>query len=199
MNKQEFLETLENGLNGLPQDEIDERLSFYGEMIDDRIEEGLSEEDAVFEIGSVDEIVAQIIGDVPLAKLVKQKVKAKRKMKAWEIVLLSVGSPLWIALLIAAFAVVLSLYVAIWSVIISLWAVFASAIGCALGGIIGGAFFIGCRNVVTGIAIIGAGIVFAGLSVLFFFGCKAATKGILLLTRKVLFSIKNCFVRKGAG
>ena len=47
MNKQEFLSQLRKGLAGLPQNDIEERLAFYGEMIDDRIEEGLSEEEAV--------------------------------------------------------------------------------------------------------------------------------------------------------
>ena len=39
MNKQEFLMRLREGLSGLPQNEIEERLTFYSEMIDDRIEE----------------------------------------------------------------------------------------------------------------------------------------------------------------
>ena len=37
MLKTEFLTELQNGLSGLPQADIDERLSFYSEMIDDRI------------------------------------------------------------------------------------------------------------------------------------------------------------------
>ena len=44
MNKQEFLAELRKGLSGLPQDDIEERLIFYDEMLEDRIEEGLSEE-----------------------------------------------------------------------------------------------------------------------------------------------------------
>ena len=46
MNKREFLASLRNGLYGLPQDDIEERLGFYAEMIDDRMEEGLTEEQA---------------------------------------------------------------------------------------------------------------------------------------------------------
>ena len=47
MGKQEFLAQLRKGLQGLPQEDIEERLTFYSEMIDDRMEEGLSEEEAV--------------------------------------------------------------------------------------------------------------------------------------------------------
>ena len=57
MNKQEFLAGLQKGLSGLPQEDVEERLTFYGEMLDDRMEEGLSEEEAVAAAGSVEEIV----------------------------------------------------------------------------------------------------------------------------------------------
>lgn len=57
MNKQEFLAALAEGLTGLPQADVEERLAFYGEMIDDRMEEGLTEEEAVKEAGPVQDIV----------------------------------------------------------------------------------------------------------------------------------------------
>ena len=109
MNKQDFLLRLRAGISGLPQEDIEERAAFYNEMIDDRMEEGLSEEEAVAEIGPVDEIVQQIIADTPLTKIVKENVKPKRKLKTWEIVLLAVGSPIGVSRLIAAAAVVFSL------------------------------------------------------------------------------------------
>ena len=56
MTKLEFLESLEKGLSGLPKNDIDERIAFYSEIIDDRIEEGLSEEDAVSKIGMLSRI-----------------------------------------------------------------------------------------------------------------------------------------------
>lgn len=196
MSRQEFLKQLRKGLSGLPQDDVEERLTFYSEMIDDRMEEGLSEEEAVGEIGSVDEIVAQTIAEIPLAKLVKEKMKPKRRLGAWEIVLLVLGSPLWLSLLIAAFAVVFSVYVALWSVIISLWAVEVSLWGTVFGGIIAGIVFALTGNGLTGVAMIGASIVCAGLSVFLFFGCKLATKGAAWLTKKMALGIKNCFIKK---
>ena len=196
MNKQEFLAQLRKGLSGLPKKDIDERLTFYSEIIDDRMEDGIPEETAVSEIGTVDDIVSQIIADIPLGELVKEKIKPKKKLKAWEIILLVLGSPLWLSLLIAAFAVFLSLYVVFWSVIISLWAVFASFVACGFAGVVAGAVFAAGGNGLTGIAVIAAGIVCAGLSAFMFFGCKAATKGILKLTKKFAIWIKNCFIKK---
>ena len=47
MNKQEFLDELRKGLCGLPENDVDERLDFYSEMIDDLTEDCLSQEEAV--------------------------------------------------------------------------------------------------------------------------------------------------------
>lgn len=196
MNKQEFLEQLRKGLSGLPKDDISERLTFYGEMIDDRMEEGVPEETAVREIGTVDELVSQSIADIPLGKLVKETITPKKKLKAWEIVLLALGSPIWLSLLIAVLAVILSVYVVLWSAIVALWAVFTAVAACGLVGIAAGVYFAVGGNVLTGIAVIGAGIACAGLSVFLFFGCMAATKGILKLTKKLSVFIKNRFVKK---
>lgn len=199
MNKKEFFAQLRQGLAGLPQAELDERLLFYSEMIEDRIEEGASEEEAVAAVGSVDEIIAQIVGEIPLATLVKEKIKPKKRLSGWVIALLVLGSPIWFSLLIVAVSVVFSLYVALWAVIFSLWAVFVSLAGSAFGVIIGGIYLSFFHPIFTGLALVGAGLVCAGLSILFFLGCKAATKGLLVLTKKMLFGIKNAFVKKGGA
>lgn len=196
MKKFEFLLQLHDQLSCLPQDDLDERLAFYNEMIDDRMEEGLSEEDSVAQIGSVDEIVSQIIAETPLSKLVKAKIKPKKRRKTWEIVLLAVGSPVWFPLLIAAFAVAFSLYVSLWAILISFWAVFVSLGACALGGVVSGIAFVCTGNGLSGIAMIGAACICAGLSIFLFYGCKAATKGFVRLTKITVLGIKRCIVKK---
>ena len=198
MNKQEFIAALRSRLSGLPKEDVEERLGFYGEMIDDRIEDGLSETEAVRDIGNIDDIASQIIGDIPLVKIAKERIKPKRRLGAWEIVLLAVGSPLWLSLVIVAVAAVLSVYVALWSVIISLWASFGALVGCAVGGIVSGAVLTVIGKYV-GIALIGAGIACAGFAIMFFFGCGAATKGIIWLTKRIALGIKSCFIKKEKG
>lgn len=196
MNKQEFLAELRSGLSGLPRDEVEERLTFYGEMIDDRMEEGLTEEDAVSDIGTVDEVVSQIVAEIPLSKLVKERVRPKRSLQAWEIVLLILGSPLWLSLLIAAIAVVLAAYIVVWSVIVSLWAANLSLAAGTLEGAISAVLFTVRGNALTAAAMLGAGIFCAGLSIFLFFGCKEATKGTLLLTRKTVWGMKSLLIGK---
>ena len=196
MNKQAFLSRLAEGLSGLPQDEITERLAFYGEMIDDRVEEGSSEEDAVAQIGSVGEIAAQIVAEIPITRLVKERVKPARRLRSWEIALLALGAPVWLSLLLAAFAVLLSVYAALWSVIAALWAVNVSCAVCSLGGLAAGAALLYQGDGLQGAFMIGAGIALAGLSIFLFFGCRAATAGAWLLTKKIGRGVKSLFLRK---
>ena len=197
MTKMQFLLSLHDKLAGLPRDEVEQRLDFYCEMIEDRMEEGLSEAQAVAEVGSVDEIAEQITADIPLVKIVKGKIKSKRRMKPWEVTLLAVGGPVWVPLLISAVAVVFSLYISLWAVVITMWATFASfvagaaaALAMGIGHCIGG-------NLFAGFALIAACFVCAGLAIFFFFGCKSASKGALWLAKKMIFAAKTKFARKG--
>ena len=195
MNKQEFLTELRKGLSGLPQDDIEERLAFYGEMLDDRIEEGLSEDAAVAEIGDANEIVRQTVADIPLAKLAKERIKPKRRLRAWEIILLALGSPVWLSILIAA-AVIFSLYVSVWAVIVSLWSVFVSLAVCAVVSVPLCVLLVAGGSGASGIVTLSAGIICAGLSIFMFFGCMETARGILILTRKITIGIKNRFIGK---
>lgn len=201
MTKSEFLAALCDRLVGLPQSEIDGRVLFYSEMIDDRIEEGANEEDAIASIGSLDEIIAEILEDVPLLCIVKEKVKKKKKKalrraKTLKIVLLAVGSPVWLPLLISAFVVVLSLYLSLWALVISLWALFASLAACGLAGIVGGLVYAILVKPIDGILLVAAGLVCSGLAIFVFLGCKAATMGTAKLAKKIVLCVKNMFVGK---
>lgn len=194
MKKQEFLTVLKAKLKGLPQKEMEERLSFYGEMIDDRMEEGLSEENAVLDMGSIDEIANQIIANTPLLNIVKEKITPKRRLRAWQIVLLAIGSPLWLSLMISLFAVILSLYAVIWSVVISVWAVFVSLAVVGVGGVLAGPICAVANDSLMGSLIVGLGFICLGLSIFAFPLCIWMTKGIVWLTKKMAIAIKKCFM-----
>lgn len=199
MDKQTFIAELRARLSGLPQQELEDRLSFYCEMIDDRIEDGNSEEDAISNIGSVETIAAEIISDIPLSKIAKERIKPKRRLRAAEIVLIAVGSPIWISLGAAAFAVILSLYATLWSLVVSIWAVFASFVACAPAAAVAGVTLTINGNTPGGIAMIGMGLILAGLAIFSFFGCRAATVGCARLTKNIILGIKKLFMRKGAA
>lgn len=196
MNRNEFFETLRKGLTGLPQADIDSSIDFYNEMIDDRMEDGLTEEEAVTAVGPVHEIVAQILSETSFTKLVKAKVNQNRAWKAWEIILLILGSPIWLTLLIGIVIIVLAVYIVIWSAIITLY---AADISLALGGIVGilGSFvYFPTGNVAGATLFIGAGLVCAGFSILLFFGFNQVTKGVIYISRRIWRGIKSVFIRK---
>jgi len=199
MNKQEFLAKLRIELSAFPQNDAEECLLFYSEMIDDRIEEGLSEEQAVLAVGTIDEIVLQMASEIPPEKMASIKAKPKRHLSIGEIILLTLGSPIWLSLAIAAFAVILSIYICIWAVIFSLWSIFVSLAACSVGGVLSCFVFTAEGKVASGLAMFAAGIVCAGLSIFMFYGCKAATKGTLILTKKATIWIKSRLTKKEAS
>ncbi|MBO5305664.1 MAG: hypothetical protein J6B12_02765, partial [Clostridia bacterium] len=142
------------------------------------------------------QIAAQILTDIPLAKLAKERIKPKRRLGVWEIVLIAIGSPIWLSLAIAVLAVVFSLYAVLWSVVISFWAVFVSLACCAFGGVVAGGAFAFGGYALSGVAVVAAGLICAGLSIFAFFGCKAATKGAAMLAKGFALGLKKCFVGK---
>ena len=72
MKKEDFLNKLRIKLSNLPKEDLDERINFYSEMIDDRIEDGFQEEEAINDIGTLDEVSRQVIANYPLKKLIKE-------------------------------------------------------------------------------------------------------------------------------
>ena len=119
-----------------------------------------------------------------------------RHLQIWEVVLLVLGSPLWIVLLITSIAVLLSVYVAVWAVIAALWAVEVSFIAGSFGSIVMSIWKLFQGNGLQSIVMICAGAVLAGLSIFLFFGCKAATKSTVVLTGKIAMKVKSLFQKR---
>ena len=196
MRKYAFLAKLQNRLSGLPQEDIEKSLEYYAELIDDRMEDGLDEESAVRSLGSIDEIASQIFSEIPMKKIVREKVKKQGGMRAWEIVLLAVGSPIWIVLLAAAFLILLSVYIVIWSGAIVVYSVGIAFSALAVGGTLGSVILLAVGRVGTGLLLLGTGLFSAGMSILMFFACKYTTKGLVWLSKKIWIGVKICIVGK---
>ena len=194
MNKQEFLSSLRQRLNGLPKEDIDERISFYEEMINDRIDDGKSEEEAIADIGTVDQIIEEIAQDTPLRKLVKEKIKPKRKLKAWEIVLIILGSPLWFPLALTALILIGVFYLLVWILVLVSYTVETSLVASSILGSLIFAFYL--INGEFNMASIGISIMSAGGAFLFLFPCLWSTKGTLKLSKFLMTKIKMLFINQ---
>ena len=197
MNKAEFLLEIARGIAGMPREDVDRWLEYYTEMLEDRIEEGMSEAEAVAALGEPGEIVKQILSQTPLTRLIKNKVKPKRRLRVWEIILIVLGSPIWLSVALALAAVFFSVYVTLWSCVIVVYAVELSFALCLPLGI----FLFGIQLWVdapsAGILMLGAGLLLGGLSVFGLKVCKWLTRAMLLATRGFGLSMKLLFVGKG--
>ncbi len=89
MTKQLFLNELAAALHSLPREERYRTLGYYDELIDDRMEDGQSEEDAVASLGEPQQVAREILGEEEPAP------STSRGRKVWLIVLLVLGFPLW--------------------------------------------------------------------------------------------------------
>ena len=192
MNKQEFLTALRSRLHGLPQSDQQKSLNYYSEIIDDQVEDGLSEEAAVATLGSIDEIVQQIFMETPLPTLVKAK--PSRRMKGWEIVLLILGSPIWLPILLAVLVVILGITVTYWSVILALYALDLSFAVCAVVGFVGFASLCWIRQPIQAMALLGVGLIGLGIAILGFFLCNRIVALTLRMNRWFLRRIKSQFI-----
>ena len=123
MNKAEFLAEIRRKIQGLPQSDIEKFLDYYAEMIDDYTEDGHTEEEAIRELGSVEQIVEQILKETPLPRLVQEKVRPTRALRAGEIILLLLGSPLWVPMVLAVLALFFGAYVLLWAAVAVLYAI----------------------------------------------------------------------------
>ena len=198
MKKYEFLAELQNRLEGLSAEDIKASLDYYAEMIDDRIDDGMDEEAAVESIGTPAEAAAQILGEMPITKLVRARVKPKKSLGALAITLIIIGSPIWITLAAAAFVIAISLAAVIFSVWVAVWSVFAALAGSAIGGILGCPFVIINNGAGLGIALLGAGLFAGGLAIFAFFGCVALSRLLGKGIKKLFAFIKRKIIGKEA-
>ena len=197
MNKEEFLRALEQRLDALPESEWVKSISYYDEIIDDMVENGLTEEEAVAHLGPVQKIAEDDLLEVPITTLVKARAKRPHRLRWWELVLIVIGSVVWLPLLIALLCTVFCVYAAICAVIV---AVFGVVLALGLSALaIPFMLLFAANNVAgpAGIAMgIGAMLVLGGLAVVFFVGAVKLAKCLGKLAGAFGRWIKRLFIRK---
>ncbi|MBQ7322043.1 MAG: DUF1700 domain-containing protein [Clostridia bacterium] len=197
MTKHEFLSELRRRIDQLPTQDKQKSLDFYAEIIDDRMElGGMTEEEAVAAMGPFDEITEQILMDIPLPRLVKARLRPTRALRAWEIVLLILGSPVWLPLSIAAAAVIFSVYAVFWSVVLTFYAVDLTFAISAVASLPTAILLFCTGEPLFGLFFLGAMLILGGLTIGWFFLCNYATKGTWWLCKKTMLGIKSLFIRK---
>ena len=136
MTKNEFLSALERQLASLPESDRKRSILYFDEIIADRMEEGLSEEEVLAEMESVEEIAKGILSDA--AEEPAETEKTVRKVGGcplWLAILLAVlGAPIWLPVAFAVAVTLVTIYMIPWILILTLFCV---AIGFIIGGLAG--------------------------------------------------------------
>lgn len=202
MSKKEFTDELRIRLVEAGVSPVQDLIDFYDEAINDRIESGMSEEDAVLSVESIDTIVENAKLDMPISTLVKTKIiDSHKKSKesgngvVW-IILAILGFPVWGPLAIAFIAVVFSIFLTFACII---FAIFVTELGIGIGGIgalVGVVFGIykGVIPFVSVLAGIGSGLILIGLSVLLFKPVSLLAKGLVGAMKVFFKGVKKIFV-----
>lgn len=193
MTKQEFLSELERALGKLPHAEVEQALAFYDEAISDRMEDGLSEAEALAGLGPVDEIAAQIAAETP--PIPRAIARANTGSRTLNIVLLAVFSPIWIPIVLALAAAALAVYVAIWAVIAALWAVDAVLVLMPFAGLAALASTLGGGMPLPGVFVFGLSLVSSGFGLVASFAVFWASNLLFQATRTFARWIASLFVR----
>lgn len=194
MTKSEFLNGLDARLSALSLSDREQSLEYYAEMIDDRIEDGMSEADAVADIGRPDAIARRILLEMPLTALTSPIKKTARSPLTY--VLIVLGTPIWGSLLIAAAAILIALYAVVVSLFVSYCAVGIALFAGAIAGIYGTVSFAVHGKPAQAMAMLGAGGVCAGLGLLMCFGLKPIWRFAVKLCGMPIRFIRNYFAKR---
>ena len=194
MNTQEFFALFKEELSGLPKDDLEERVAFYEEITNDKMDEGKSEEQAIAELDSVQTIVEQIASETSLVKLVKEKYKPKRSLRGWEIAMLIIGFPLWFPLLITFFALVFVFYVLTWLISIIAATIEVSLAGYGFWSLI--CFFGSMADGNSQFLLLGMSLMGIGGAILFGFILKPAFILNIKISKGLFLGIKKSFMKR---
>lgn len=199
MTGHEFLSQLESRLSDLPKTQTESFLAFYRESIADRVEEGLTEEEAVAQLGDLDTIEREIRLEMPLGTLVKSKVQAEsvkvKESPVW-IILAILGAPIWLALGAGVLAAAVCVYAAIWAAAVSIVLAVAALVLAVLGLLVGGVFLLFSPVPAAGLLILGAALICAGLAFLVTPGVIWLVKKLAQLSVRFVKWLKGRFVSK---
>lgn len=188
MLKPEFINKLSSHLHYLAPLERNRAIEYYSELISDKVENGMAEEDVIAEFGDIGQLANTILEE---NNFPPQKKKSKwDEYKVLIIVLLVLGSPILFGLAMGALGVLIGIAATVFSLVIALVST------CFAFGVSGIAAFISSftllpTNPSAGIFQMGTGLVLIGSSVLLTIGCVYLLKLLIKLIIKLVKYISN--------
>ena len=208
MNRLEFINALGGRLEQLPKEEVQKVLDYYVESINDRMEAGMSEEEVIEAFGDLDMLAAEILVEqgylappaAPVPVLEPEPgspdmpppAGQKKHLPVWAVVLLILGSPIWLSLGVAAAAVGLSVYIVVLALLFSLWCIAISfAAAGAAGAVLSFLAPVTPDTLAFRLLACGACLVLAGIGVLLLPACRGISGGFGHLHRRLWDKIRS--------
>lgn len=141
MIKKEFMENLYNRLSTIDTNERNNIINYYDELIDDKVDSGTPVEEAIRELGSVDEIIIRLNFNIDNKKrnniinksdstTNRNSKKMDREQKKILIIILICTFPFWIGILGGVFGILIA-------VICIIFSIFIAGISLTLSGLFG--------------------------------------------------------------
>lgn len=191
MSKAEFLSELELSLHSMKDNEKSKFITFYDEMIDDYVENGMTEAEAISKIGTPKKIAVELLEN-------NDSVKLNLPLpgnKLFNIIITIIGFPLWGSLLLTFILSILCVYILIFCLPVSTGAATVGFLAASIIGIIGSPFVI-AHSLSTGLMQLGIGIASVGIS--FFLGLItiALYKKFILVNKSFNAYLKKLWKKK---
>ena len=165
MNKEQFIRVFRKKLRGMPREEIAKTVSYYEEMIADKIEGGMSEQEAVASLGNLDELARSARGAE--SETAEKQPRTHETPAPWVMVLLILGSPIWIGIGAGIFGILVGFWATLFSLVVALFAVVAGlligfyavvfSLDVTFFALIAGSFAGGIAELTKSVFIIGQG------------------------------------------
>jgi len=193
MNKNEFLDQLEQALAPLPDSDIDHILIDYEAFIDEKTESGISEEEAVASLGSPSEAAAELIAEAPPVRLLIGKIKTPNRYLNTAILVL--GFPLWFAALALFGTAVMAVFAVIWGIVVVLTAAVIALFVAAVVGFIGYILYAVKFGPEYSKLFLGFSLTAAGLGIVFHVCFGWISHQLVELTGKLAVTISGLFRR----
>lgn len=201
MNKLEFLNILRQELERQSISNIDNMIEYYDEMICDRIEDGMTEEEAVESMDSIQDIVREAVLDKSVPTLVKERVKKSREKAKeggheWVWILLAIlGFPVWFPLVLTAIILAFTFFLVFWILVGTVFIVILSLGIAAVASVLASLTVIwGFIPVPTFLIMLGGGLALAAITILLWKPICIFAKAAGRFFKDIVISIKRKFI-----
>ena len=194
MTKLEFLASLRAHLEQMPPEERERHLTYYEELFEDMLEDGMSESEIAEHLGEPAVIAEELLTELPLGTLVKSRVRPRDGWTVLNIALLVLGSPIWLPLLLTLAVVLLVLLLVLWILVLS-FGIVVLALGLSVPSVIVGAI-LGYVSVAATLGVVGEALICGGLCILGVIALPPVFRGAAKLCAGLFRWIKSLFIRK---